>query len=519
MQLSKFEALVGPAYKYQSLPVDCQECVNLECVKVNSPSSPFKNMLVGTAGTKGIKFRYNGEVVDELPTYQSRKSRIRGLHKCSIPFKNDVDDGFVIVGSDCVFKMGKPNNNMVADLTLIGNISEGSSKVSIVDSGVVADETHPQIISIADGTTLYNVDMNTMSIKSMGNVIPLRPNMLDYMKGRVLMCGRDTVSNERSMHVFFSDTNDPNSWSYLNDISANVKSDPVVAIKVVGNYLWMIGTETYEIWQRTTSSTAPFSMVSGIASGVGTASAESVASIAASVFFLGGGETGRLRIYEGSSSGSINVISTDAMAQEFSNYPTLEDAIGFCWADEGNVYYGITFPSADTTWVYNVTSKNWHKRLSNKNTYAHRWNIDCLETSYNMVLGGSVDKGRLYHLSTKYYDEDGEPIVRKRTAPHLVSNGKEVVHNSLTIEIECGNALPYGQGSDPKVMLRVLDDGGRTERSTRWKSVGKLGNYRARLKFYNLGSTRDRVYEIGVSDPIEWNIYGAYIESEEAIGG
>lgn len=519
MQASRFEALVGPAYKYQSLPVDCQECVNFECIKVGSSASPFKNMLVGTAGTKRVRFKYNGEILDVLPTYKAKKSRIRGMHKCSLPFGNDVDDGFIIVGTDCVYKMEKPNKDLVAKISLIGNISEGTSIVSIIDSGVVADEKTPQVISIADGNTLYNVNMSTMEFTSVGNEIPLRPNMISFMNGRAIICGKSHEDGKQSMHVFFSELNNANSWPFLNDISANVESDPVVGIKVVGNYLWLIGTETYEIWQKTENVDMPFRMVSGIASGVGAASASSIASIAASVFFVGGGETGRLRIYEGSSNGSIQVISTDAMAQELSTYTTLDDAIGFCWADEGNVYYGVTFPSADTTWVYNATSKNWHKRTSTKDSISHRWNVDFLETSYNMVLGSSIENGVLYHVSTKYLDDDGEAIVRKRTAPHLVSNAKEVVHNSLTIELECGNAQPYGQGSDPKVMLKVLDDGGRTERATRWKSVGALGNYRSRVKFYNLGSTRDRVYEIGVSDPVVWNIYGAYIETEEAIGG
>ena len=72
-------------------------------------------MLVSTAGTRRIRFRVEGtsQVLDELPTVTASVSRIRGIHRCSVPFKGETFEGVVIVGSDAVWKLGVPNADMV----------------------------------------------------------------------------------------------------------------------------------------------------------------------------------------------------------------------------------------------------------------------------------------------------------------------------------------------------------------------------------------------------------------------
>lgn len=524
MQLSNFDAIVGPAYSYPSKPVDCQECINFECMKVGSGQSPYKHMLVSTAGTRKIRFRVRGtsEILEVLPTANAAVSRIRGIHQCSVPFAGDTLNGVVVVGSDAVWKLGPPNSDFVCEIVRLGVIGDGSSPVSIVDAGGESGSDIPQKIIIADGSTMYSVDMDTQAFVSLGNAVPQRPSKLAFLDARVYMCGTSQNDGSPSQRVYWSAINRPDQWGELDFVSASIKSDPVLAVAVAGNYLWMIGPETYEIWQTTSSSGtlySPIRKVSGVASGVGTVSGDSVASIASSVFFVGGGETGRLHIYEGGSNGSIGVISTDAMSQEFATYGSLDDAVGMAWSDDGQVYYSVTFPGADVTWVYNVGQRYWHKRKSTRDAEQHRWKITCISPAYSMIIGANGETGELYHVSRHYNDDDGEPIVRRRVAPHLRSNGKLLRHASLELDLECGNALPYGQGSDPQVMLCALDGAGRIRREPRWKSSGTQGMYRRRVKWNRLGTAVDRCYEICVSDPIRWTIYGATIETEEGQGG
>lgn len=524
MQLSRFDALVGPAYSYPSKPVDCQECINFEFLGVGSPASPYKGMLVSTAGTRKIRFRIAGTqgVADGLPTVNATQRRIRGIHRCSVPFLGDSQPGVVMVGTDAVWKVEPPDSNFICEIRRLGVITEGSDPVSIVDAGGESGSDAPPRIVIADGNTLYSVNMDTSAFSSLGNTAPQRPVTLAYLDARVFMSGTVLNDGKPSQRVYWSAINHPEQWDQLDFVSAATRGDPVLAVAVVGNTLWMVGSDTFEIWQTTSSSGTlytPIRRVNGVAGGVGTLTGKSVSTVASSVFFLGGGSTGRLHIYQGEANGSISVISTDAMSQEFAMYSTMEDARGFCWSDDGQSYYALEFPTMDVTWVYNVGQKCWHKRQSSVNTVQHRWKVSTVCNAWDMVLGGSIVDGSLYHVSKKYYDDDGVEILRRRVAPHLKSSGRTFNHLSFELEMECGTALPYGQGSDPQVMLRALDGAGRIPREPRWKSSGTQGKYRSRVKWYRLGTSNDRCYEICVSDPVKWTIYGANLETEESRGG
>jgi hypothetical protein len=79
---------------------------------------------------------------------------------------------------------------------------------------------------------------------------------------------------------------------------------------------------------------------------------------------------------------------------------------------------------------------------------------------------------------------------------------------------EQGVGLITGQGSDPQVMLQFSDDGGRTWSSERWRSLGRIGEYRTRTRWLRNGSARDRIYRYAMSDPVRRNLILATTEAE-----
>lgn len=524
MQRSDFGALVGPAYTYPSLPVDCQECINFECFKIDSTHSPYKGMLISTAGTKKLKFRdkATGAIYSKIPSLPgATKDCIRGLHRCPFKFRNDDYEALIVVSSNGIWKVSPPDAENICELQGLGTISGGTTKVFFTDTVGETLSKAPSSVVIVDGVTMYIINSDYYFSTGLSTVLEIKPTSVGYLDGRTFICGISHNDGE-TQRIYWSAINDATSWNALDFVSAAVNADPLKALCVVGNYLWALGTESYEIWQTTSSSGtlySPIRKVTGVNGGVGTCSVNSIAQIANSLFFVGGGSTGRLRIYEGSAQGSINVISTDAMSQEFASYKKLDDSSGMCWADDGQIYYAITFPSEDTTWVYNINQKLWHKRSSTRETVPHKWRISSITDAFGTVVGGDIETGELYLVSKNFNDDDGTAIVRRRVAPHLKNNGKLLNHMSLEIDLECGNALPYGQGSDPKIMLRALDGGGRIKREPRWKSSGTQGMYRRRVKWYRLGTSADRCYEICVSDPIKWTFYGAVLETEDNSGG
>ena len=92
-----------------------------------------------------------------------------------------------------------------------------------------------------------------------------------------------------------------------------------------------------------------------------------------------------------------------------------------------------------------------------------------------------------------------------------------VFYRGFEVELETGLGLSgTSQGSDPMVMLRWSNDGGQTWGNEHWLSAGKIGEYRARVHDHRLGYSRDRVWELTVTDPIPWRLVDAWLEVDVA---
>ncbi len=66
----------------------------------------------------------------------------------------------------------------------------------------------------------------------------------------------------------------------------------------------------------------------------------------------------------------------------------------------------------------------------------------------------------------------------------------------------------------PQIMLRYSDDAGKTWSSEKWRSMGKVGEYKKRARWNRMGRFRQRVLELSISDPIPRYIMGAYAKIE-----
>ena len=64
---------------------------------------------------------------------------------------------------------------------------------------------------------------------------------------------------------------------------------------------------------------------------------------------------------------------------------------------------------------------------------------------------------------------------------------------------------------NPQVTLRSSNDGGKTWGNERSVSAGAQGDYRTRVRFRRLGISRDRVFEMSVTDPIPWRVVDAFM--------
>ncbi len=89
---------------------------------------------------------------------------------------------------------------------------------------------------------------------------------------------------------------------------------------------------------------------------------------------------------------------------------------------------------------------------------------------------------------------------------------QKAFHDRLEVVLEMGVGTTTGQGVDPKIMCSYSDDGGKTWRALEDKSLGALGKREVRAVWYGLGSARQRVYRMAVSDPVAITVTDTILE-------
>jgi hypothetical protein len=207
-------------------------------------------------------------------------------------------------------------------------------------------------------------------------------------------------------------------------------------------------------------------------------------------------------------------ISTHAVTNDILN-GRIDDAVGFTYQMQGHEFYVLTFPTQDKTWVYDLSTKLWHKWLSVDNYGQwHRSRVNCMAMFQGQWVAGDFVNGKIYTISNTVYTDDGQTIRRLRRCPHLVADFKREYFSTFQVQFQPGVGLSVGQGSNPQAMLRWSNDGGSTWSNEVWKSIGLIGQYQNRVIWRRLGWARDRIFEVSVTDPIKAVIVSADLEAE-----
>jgi hypothetical protein len=198
----------------------------------------------------------------------------------------------------------------------------------------------------------------------------------------------------------------------------------------------------------------------------------------------------------------------------------MTDALGWGEQRDGHEFYWLTFPEGNATWVYDLTTREWHQRswLNPVTGEADRHRANGHTVAFGLHLVGDWQNGNIYVLDDQVYSDNGAPLRVLRRAPYVYqskgqANLPYIFHNTLQIDCETGVGLDgVGQGTNPQLMLRWSDDSGGTWTGERWAPLGRIGEGRARVVFRRLGRSRARIYEVSVSDPVPVTLLGGYLE-------
>jgi len=290
--------------------------------------------------------------------------------------------------------------------------------------------------------------------------------------------------------------------------------DNLVSIMCDRREVWLFGEETIEIWGDTGAALFPFERIPGGFIEVGCAAKFSVAKGANSLFWVARDGTGKGMVMR-SMGYTPTRISTHPIEHALNGYSDISDAIGWCYHEEGHIFYCLTFPTGDATWVYDTATQGWHQRAwLDYNGLLHRHRANCYATFNGLHYVGDWSNGKVYLQSLDTYTDDGSVIYRERAFDIPDSEQKRVRIDKFELYAVVGDGASPSDGSDINVWTQVSRDAGRNFGYQRILTQGAVGQTKARLRWRRLGYGRDLVMRVATTMKNRVHWVSALMEAE-----
>jgi hypothetical protein len=463
--------LVQGAYEARSVIANAQRCINLY---------PEQN-------TKDAEVPYTHYCTPGLTTLaQGIVAEVRQLYTASNGLL------FAVIGNIIYYV---PDNFV---LQQVGTIASQSGLVSMYDNKFT--------LIILDGSTQgWSIDLESLQFDIFNPSNFVGGNQIRYI---------DTflVSSSLNGNIQASDSASTN-YTALSLATMSGDADQLQILDVVHKEIWSFGYRTTEVWTNSGAFPFPFEPIPGVFLQHGCGALRSLAKWGLNIFWLSQDNNGQALVMQGTAY-KADIISTPAIADAIGKYGKISDAIGFCYQQGSHIFYMLTFPEANATWCYDLSTQLWHERGyldENGNLVRHRAN--CVAQAYNKTIVGDWQNGKLYQFDLDNYTDDGNPIMRLRSFPHILNDGDRVSYTNFMADIEVGTEID--PSIDPQLTLRWSDDRGVSFGNGLQQSLGRSGQYRTMPSWNRLGFARDRVFELSWTAAAATALNGAWIQVEK----
>ena len=469
---------LGQAYASRSPVLASQTAINIYPELNETTGSDVG----GFYGTPGLKAVYQGS------------GQVRGLWATN----NYL---FAVVGAKVL------RFDRFYGVTTLGTLPNSTGRVSITDSGSQVIIAHP------DGWHW---------VSETGSAIAA----VSGSPTSSVVAFQDNYGIFTSTGGTFGITNvgDLSTISALDIATAEGAPDDLVSLISDHREVWLFGTETTEIWSNTGAQFFPFERAPGGFIEQGCAAKWSPSKLDNSVFWLGRDRNGRGVVFR-SNAYVPTRISTHAIEQAIAGYDRIDDAIGYTYQDEGHGFYVLNFPSGDKTWVYDIATKMWHQRAYRDSLgELHRHRSNCYAYFAGDHLVGDWENGKIYRMAVDLTTDAGEVIYRERAWELDTDSHKKQRIDLLELEALMGGgtsstatggfAYIYGlfggatapTTDDNVVWLQVSQDAGQTFGYERQRTLGAVGQRKARARWRRLGAGRDTVLRVAttMTRPVSW---------------
>lgn len=299
-------------------------------------------------------------------------------------------------------------------------------------------------------------------------------------------------------------------------------ADPLETLFVNRHEVMLLGLLKSEIWYDAGNPIFPFAELPGAYVEHGIAAKYSVAASDISVFWLGRDLQGQGIVFRQKGYWTTRISNhalETAIRQMTKNGATISDAIGYTYQQDGHVFYVLTFPTGDQTWVFDDSIQDpmlaWHQEAwTDSDGLLHRHRANCCAALYGKIVVGDWENGTLYSLDLDTYTDEVDgvvlPISCVRTFPLVThardasgqlapANGGRMIFTRFWADLECGTVPTDVQGNPAQISLRWSDDRGKTWGQALLQSAGELGQYTTQPQWPGLGLSRFRLFELSHS--------------------
>ena len=445
-------SLVGPSNEGITAKVESQKSVNWYPVKPEREGEK-----VHLRGRPGLS------LLVTLP-----KSPIRG----GIEFNDRV---FFVAGTT-IYEVYESGTTRVW-----GTIPSSESKVTLA--------LLLNTIVIGDGSGYFALDLTAGTVTAI-TAAP-RGRFCVFFDQRILYQGENG-------EVFYSELNDPTNIPGLNFFTAESLPDEIVAITTSEEQILLHGADSTEPWYDSGDADNPFARVQGGVVYSGCGWPDTALRLDNSSWWVDKDRNGAgiVRRTQGATPVRVSTSAIERFTQSATNLSA------HCYQEEGHTFYVLN--ADEGTRAYDLKTQEWHERawLNPETGVQERARPEIHAYAFGKHLVTDYASGKVYIQSLEYHSDAGQEIRRTRVSAHKSDTGKQIIVDELFLDFATGVGLDgLGQGTDPKVMLRVSKDG-TTFGKERWASIGKIGEYGQRARFHRLGMGRDWLLEISVSDPV-----------------
>lgn len=231
--------------------------------------------------------------------------------------------------------------------------------------------------------------------------------------------------------------------------SKEATSDLLLGIANSHEQLYLFGQERTEVWfdAGNPAPQFPFQRSDGAIIQRGTLAPLSIILEDNTLFFLGDDS-----MYYRVNGFVPERISNHAVEATWSTYPTLVDCKALIYTVFGHKLLTLTFPTAQATWVCDLSTRRWHERESwigsSLDDSIGRWRGNCAISAFGRTLIGDSQSGKIGQLNFNDFTEWGDTMRGLLDGPPIHTDRRRVFMRRFELDVESGVGIAGGANAE-----------------------------------------------------------------------